>query len=53
MGVPARRARARIDRDARVHGRLNPVGYPTFAGKDIYFSGTEQLRRIRNIVPNP
>jgi hypothetical protein len=46
----------RIDpKDARVHmvGKLNPVGYPTFAGKDIYFSGTEQLRRIRNIVPNP
>jgi hypothetical protein len=29
------------------------VGHPTFVGRDIYLSGPEQLRRIRNIVPNP
>ncbi len=42
----------RIDpTDARVHvvGKIDPVGYPTFVGKDVYFSGSEQLRRIRNI----
>ena len=44
----------RIDpKDASVHvvGKIAPVGYPTFVGKDIYLSGPEQLRRIRNIVP--
>ncbi len=44
----------RIDpKDATVHvvGRIAPVGYPTFVGRDIYLSGSEQLRRIRNIVP--
>jgi hypothetical protein len=43
----------RIDpQDARVHvvGKVAPVGYPTFVGKDLYLSGPEQLRRIRNIV---
>ena len=43
----------RIDpKDARVHvvGRIDSVGYPTFVGRDIYLSGPEQLRRIRNIV---
>ena len=43
----------RIDpRDARVHvlGKINPVGYPTFVGNDLYISGPEQLRRIRNIA---
>lgn len=43
----------RIDpKDARVHvvGKLDPVGSPTFVGNDLYFSGSEQLRRIRNIV---
>jgi len=45
---------ARIDPDdANVHvvGRIDPVGYPTFVGHDVYFSGPEQLRRIRSIVP--
>jgi hypothetical protein len=32
---------------------MTPVGYPTFVGKDVYLSGPEQLRRIRNIVPAP
>jgi hypothetical protein len=32
-------------------GQINPVGWPTFVGKDVYFSGPEQLRRIRQIVP--
>lgn len=44
----------RIDpKDTTVHvvGRVSPVGYPTFVGRDIYLSGAEQLRRIRNIVP--
>ncbi len=43
----------RIDpKDARVHvvGRIDPVGWPTFVDNDVYFSGPEQLRRIRNIV---
>jgi len=40
----------RIDpKDATVHvvGKIDPVGYPTFVGKDLYLSGPEQLRRIR------
>jgi hypothetical protein len=44
----------RIDpQDARVHvvGKIVPVGYPTFVGRDMYLSGDEQLRRIRNVVP--
>jgi len=44
----------RIDpKDVRVHvvGRITPVGYPTFVGRDIYLSGSEQLRRIRGVVP--
>ena len=43
----------RIDpKDASVHvvGKITPVGYPTFVGKDIYLSGPEQLRRIQDIV---
>ena len=43
----------RIDpRDARVHvvGKVDPVGYSTFAGNDLYLSGSEKLRRIRNIA---
>jgi hypothetical protein len=42
-------------KDASVHavGRLNPVGWPTFVGRDVYLSGSEQLRRIRNIVRVP
>jgi len=46
----------RIDpRDARIHvvGKIDPVGSPTFVGNDLYFSGSEQLRRIRNVAPNP
>ncbi len=42
----------RIDpQNAGIHvvGRLDPVGWPTFVGNDAYFSGSEQLRRIRNI----
>ena len=43
----------RIDpKDARVAvvGRIEPVGHPTFVGRDVYLSGPEQLRRIRNIL---
>lgn len=43
----------RIDpKDAQVHvvGKITPVGYPTFVGRDIYLSGSEQLRRVRNIA---
>lgn len=43
----------RIDpRDARIHvvGKVDPVGHPTFVGNDLYFSGSEQLRRIRNVA---
>jgi hypothetical protein len=43
----------RIDpKDATVHvvGKIDQVGYPTFVGRDLYLSGPEQLRRIRNIV---
>jgi hypothetical protein len=43
----------RIDpQDARVHvvGRVDPVGHPTFVENDLYLSGSEQLRRIRNIT---
>jgi len=46
----------RIDpKDAAVHvvGKIEPVGSPTFVGNDLYFSGSEQLRRIRNIIPAP
>jgi outer membrane protein assembly factor BamB len=36
----------------RIHvvGRIDPVGCPTFVGNDLYLSGSEQLRRIRNIA---
>jgi hypothetical protein len=39
--------------DASVHvvGKIDRLGYPTFVGNDLYLSGHEQLRRIRNIVP--
>ena len=46
----------RIDsKDARVQvvGKVDPVGWPTFVGKDVYLSGSETLRRIRKIVPSP
>jgi len=41
--------------DAAVHvvGKIEPVGSPTFVGNDLYFSGSEQLRRIRSIIPAP
>jgi hypothetical protein len=29
------------------------VGHPTFVGNDLYLSGPEQLRRIRNIAAPP
>jgi len=44
----------RIDpKDAGVYvvGKIEPLGMPTFVGRDVYLSGTEQLRRIRNVVP--
>ena len=41
------------DASVRVVGKIAPVGHPTFVGKDLYLSGPEQLRRIRNIVPAP
>lgn len=37
------------DATLQVVGRIAPVGYPTFVGNDLYLSGSEQLRRIRNI----
>lgn len=46
----------RIDpKDATVHvvGKIDPAGFPTFVERDLYFSGPEQLRRIRNIAPTP
>ena len=45
----------RIDpKDASIHvvGKVDPPGYPTFAGNDLYLSGPEQLRRIKDIVPS-
>ncbi len=44
----------RIDpKDACVHivGKVDPVGWPTFVGNDVYLSGPEQLRRIRSLIP--
>ena len=43
----------RIDpKDATVHvvGKVDPVGWPTFVGRDLYLSGFEQLRRVRNLA---
>jgi hypothetical protein len=43
----------RIDpKDASVHvvGKIEPPGYPTFVGNDLYLSGSEQLRRLRGIA---
>ena len=39
------------DAGVRVVGKMDPVGWPTFVGRDLYFSGNESLRRIRSIVP--
>jgi hypothetical protein len=38
--------------DARIHvvGKIEPVRSPTFVGNDLYLSGSERLRRIRNVV---
>jgi hypothetical protein len=47
-------ALVRIDpKDAGVHvvGRIDAPGKPTFVGNDLYFTGTQHLRRIRNIAP--
>jgi hypothetical protein len=33
-----------------VVGKVDPVGAPVFVGRDVYFSGSERLRRIRNIA---
>lgn len=41
------------DASVRVVGKVDPVGWPTFVGRDVYFSGSEQLRRIRRIVGGP
>jgi len=44
----------RIDpKDASVHvvGKVDPIGWPTFSGHNLYLSGSEQLRRICNVVP--
>jgi len=46
----------RVDpKDASIHavGKVDPVGWPTFVGRDVYLSGSEQLRRVRNIAPAP
>jgi len=42
-------------KDATVHvvGKIDPVGWPTLVGRDVYLSGSEQLRRIRNIARAP
>ncbi|MBN2270857.1 MAG: hypothetical protein JXN61_09600 [Sedimentisphaerales bacterium] len=43
----------RIDpKNLSVHvvGKMEQPGWPTFVGNDVYFSGSEQLRRIRNIA---
>ncbi len=53
MWTYLRNVLVRIDpKDARVHvvGRVDPVGWPTFVGNDVYFSGPEPLRRIRTLV---
>lgn len=33
-----------------VIGKINPPGYLTFVGDDLYFSGSEKLRRIKKIT---
>ncbi len=35
----------------QVVGKIRPPGHPTFVNRDLYLSGHEQLRRIRDIVP--
>ncbi len=40
-------------KDVSVHvvGKIKQPGWPTFIGNDVYFSGSEQLRLIRDIIP--
>ena len=38
------------DGTAHVVGKTDPVGWPTFVGRDLYLSGSEKLQRIRNIL---
>ena len=38
------------DASVQVVGTIDPVGWPTFVGRDLYLSGNEQLRRIRNLT---
>jgi hypothetical protein len=40
------------DASVRVVGKIIPPGRPAFVGRDLYLAGSEQLRRIRNIVPD-
>jgi hypothetical protein len=42
-------------KDARVHvvGTIDVPGKPTLAGNAVHFTGTQQLRRIRNVAPIP
>lgn len=34
----------------QVVGKIEPVGWPTFVGGDLYLAGSEQLRRVRDVV---
>ena len=39
------------DVSVRIVGKVDPVGWLTFVGRDLYLSGSEQLRRIRKVAP--
>ena len=39
------------DVSVRIVGKVDPVGWLTFVGRDMYLSGSEQLRRIRKVAP--
>ena len=39
------------DVSVRIVGKVDPVGWLTFVGHDLYLSGSEQLRRIRKVAP--
>lgn len=41
------------DADVQVVGKIQPVGWLTFVGRDLYLSGSEQLRRVRGVVRGP
>jgi hypothetical protein len=41
------------DATVQVAGRIDPVGHPAFVGRDMYLSGPEQLRRVRNMATAP